>query len=95
VEARQQLVHPRLPGVGDGRTDTEVWKEGVLLEDETDTTVLRAEVDPARRVEPRLIAVDDTAVASNKPGNEAQEGRLSGAGRADERDRAVDVEPER
>jgi hypothetical protein len=95
AEALQELVDPCLPGVRDVRADVEVRKEGVLLEDEADASLLRAAVDPAGCVEPRLFAVQDPALAPDEPGDEPQHRRLARAGRADERDGPLDVERER
>src|SRR5439155_26132504 len=73
----------------------QVREECVVLEDEPDSPPVGREREPERGVEPRL-AVERDAAASRlgEPGDDAQRGRLAGAGGPDERDRARDLERE-
>ena len=63
-------------------------EERVLLEEVADPPMLRRDVDPAMRVQQNEIVECDGALGGPKQArNDAQHGRLSRAGRPDERDR--------
>src|SRR6185369_5270875 len=63
----------------------------VVLEDEADAAPLRRQRDTAALVEPHVVARRDPARARLQQScDDAQDGRLPGAGRADERDARLD-----
>jgi hypothetical protein len=73
-----------------------VREECVVLEDVADRALLRRPVHAPGFVEPGLVSQsDDAALGSSQPGDGAQNRRLAGAGRPDERDGLrADVERE-
>ena len=73
---------------GDVRAHVEVREQRVLLEHEADRAAVGRPVDPARGVEPDVVAERDPPRArAVQPGDRAQHGRLARAGRADQRER--------
>ena len=95
-EPLEQGVHRSIHGAeGDVPADVEMRKEGVVLEDEAHPPPLGRQRDAAIGVEPPLSVEQDTAAEGlRQAGHDAQHGALAGAGWADERDRARDLESE-
>ena len=93
AESLEQLVGPRLPGVGDVLADVHVGEERVLLEDETDSALVGLAKQPLRRVEPDVrVQGDPPGGRLDQAGDRSEHRRLAGSGRPDERDGAFDLE---
>ena len=88
AEALEQLPHARPAAEADVALDGQVREERVVLEDVPDCARLRGPVHRARRVEPRLARQrDPPRLRPHEPGHGAEDGRLAGARRPDERER--------
>ena len=70
---------------GDVLVRRQVREEGVVLEEEADSAPAGRDEEAALRVEPGLVPVDDRPlVGAVEAGEGAQDGRLSGARRAEQ-----------
>jgi hypothetical protein len=88
AEAVEQLVDPGAPAERNVPPHSEVREERVILEHVTDRALFGLPVHAPCRVEPEVVTeLDPARVGSRQPGDEAQDGRLAGARRPDERDR--------
>ena len=95
AKALEKVVDAFSPAEGDVLAHAQVWKERVLLEDEADPPPLRREEHAALDVDPGLaVQLHATSVRAGEPGDHAQDRRLAGTGRPDERDGSLDGEPE-
>ena len=88
AETFEHFPGPGAAGIGDVLLHGHVREERVLLEDETDASLLRQPVDPCRRVEEHAaVERDPPALGPDESGDRAQDARLARAGGADERER--------
>jgi hypothetical protein len=93
LETRQQLVDVAVPAVGDVSPDGHMGEEGVFLEDQADPAPIRREEDPLSGVLPDLAVERDRAAARpDEACDHGQDGRLAGAGWADQGNDAVELE---
>ena len=93
AEALEQLVGALLARIRDVLTDAHVRKERVLLEDEPDPALVRAQEHAPGGVEPGLaVERDPSGRRPHETGDCAQHRRLPRSRRPDERDGAADVE---
>ena len=80
---------------GDVPAHAEVREQGVVLEDEADTTLFGRQRDVSFRVEPSFAVERDASTRRlEETGDDAQGRRLARTGRPDERDGARYVERE-
>ena len=93
AEPLEELVGAAAAAVGDVLAHGHVREERVLLEDEPDPALARAggRALPPSRTRPRRRARSGRR-RPHEPGDRAQDRGLARAGRADERDRPVDLE---
>ena len=93
-EAVEVLVGRVAARVLDVLADGQMREERVVLEDEPDAAAGRGQGDVARLASNQTSPPDAMRPGGRRdePGDRAQDGRLAGAGRPDERHRRVDVE---
>jgi len=89
-ESLEQLGGARLASERDVALHRQVREERIVLEDVADRPGFGRDVDPPRGIEPHVVSERDPArLRSQQPGDRAQEGRLAGARRPDERERPL------